>query len=227
MVSIGTSFRLPRSEEDLTMSSMATGFQVKDFGDKGNGFVATEDFPLGTRIISETPHKWFTSTQSLKSIASMLGIGVGSVYNTRTTNEMESALPPHVRQMEGLPRTVPSPQLHKNGGDVPAQNLEQFASANILPAKSLSGDAMMVNYLNTICHINHACFPNAEYSWNTKLQKGVIHAVCNISAGDKVTINYGFEMHQCHLIREKFGFICLCNTCKSETSSPGLSHSRV
>jgi len=47
MVSIGTSFRLPRSE-DLTMSSMATGFQVKDFGDKGNGFVATEDFPLGT-----------------------------------------------------------------------------------------------------------------------------------------------------------------------------------
>ncbi|KAE9368533.1 SET domain-containing protein [Stipitochalara longipes BDJ] len=213
------------------MFPMVTGFQVKDLGGKGNGLVATADFPRGTRIISETPHLWFTTTQPLSSTASMLGVGEGSQLITKTTQELESAIPHYIkRQLNGdRPGTLGSSRLHENGDDFPDQTPEQFASANILPAKNSSGCAMMVYYLNTIGHINHACFPNAEYSWNDKLQLGIVHAVCDIKAGDEVTINYGFEMYQCrsYHIRERFGFICLCDTCERETSLPRDSDSGV
>jgi len=204
------------------METVVAGLRMEYLGGKGDGLVAAQDFPRGTQMILEKPHMWFNTTQSLASIAAMLELGAGSM-STKSTPELESILPPVFGQQpsKDRPMTVKFSRLHKNGGRFSDQTPEQFASANILPAKSISGGtAMMVNYLTIIRLINHACFPNAEYSWNDKLKMGTVYAVCDIKAGDEITINYGYEMYQCRSdhIRGKFGFICLCNTCMMQTS---------
>jgi hypothetical protein len=45
--------------------------------------------------------------------------------------------------------------------------------------------------LFTISRINHACIPNAEYSWNKAHTEGRIHIVRNIKEGEEITIIMG------------------------------------
>jgi hypothetical protein len=105
---------------------------------------------------------------------------------------------------------------------------QQLAAAIMFPAKNESNGALWATY-HTMRIINHACLPNAEYSWNHTLRKGTIHVVCDIKEGDEITVNYGFEKFQCRSdhIREQYGFTCLCDTCTEETSSRLGSDSEI
>ena len=186
---------------------------------KGAGLVAIRNLPQGARIIAEHPFHRFPTDMSLADIWSFL-------TNPQTKNEE-------------------SFKLHENKGDVADQTPEQGALSNVFPAMDEFGDPFWASF-PTIGLINHACVPNAEYWWDHGLQDGKIRLIRNINAGEEITINYRFgrgfdtgkniigdivagrEIHygcgacRCHSahIRGKFGFTCLCNACKQETSHP-------
>jgi SET domain len=199
---------------------METTFQVKRRNGKGQGLVATTSIPRGLQIISETPHLWFPIDLPLSEASRLLGIGSGPDSIVHDSAYIAAALPSPIKQQwhETIPQSDGHSNLHKNSGHWPDQTPEQYASAHILPAITAKGYLMRVSFLTNICLINHACFPNAEFSWDQKLQKGTIHVIRDIQPGDEITINYGVDTLQSRSeqIRERFGFICLCNTCEKE-----------
>ncbi|GMH82254.1 hypothetical protein TrST_g12526 [Triparma strigata] len=69
-----------------------------------------------------------------------------------------------------------------------------------------------------LCRINHSCFPNSIYSWRPDLQKHVLVAIQDITAGDEIFVSYidvwfGRDERQRRL-REGFMFDCKCARCE-------------
>ena len=71
-----------------------------------------------------------------------------------------------------------------------------------------------------MCRMNHACRPNVAYIWRPDLQKLLLVAKRDISAGEELYTTYlsrGVGMdttaeRRAHLLRE-FGFHCMCGLC--------------
>ena len=168
---------------------------VNSFGQKGQGLIASKKIPRGTRIVSEAPLLTFPIDETLCNMRAMLEI---------------------IKQARRGKRFV----LHINGEDIADQTQEQLVVTLMFPAKDESGTGIWATYLS-ICLIKHSYLPNAEYSWNNTLRRGVTHVVRDVEEGHEITISYGFELFQCRAyhIRGKFGFDCICSFCQRGTWS--------
>lgn len=69
--------------------------------------------------------------------------------------------------------------------------------------------------------INHACCPNAYYSWSEYLERLTVHAIVDILAGEEITISYVFPFHSVGrrqaFFRDHYGFLCICPACNLTT----------
>jgi hypothetical protein len=68
-----------------------------------------------------------------------------------------------------------------------------------------------------LCRANHACTPNAHYSFCGESFAGRLFAVRGIAAGEEITIGYTDLTAPGAVRREnlskKYGFVCQCKTC--------------
>jgi hypothetical protein len=66
---------------------------------------------------------------------------------------------------------------------------------------------------------NHACNPNATFSWNSAIGKETIHAMKDIKVGEEITISYCDMIHERELRKwelKHYGFVCDCRSCESD-----------
>mmetsp|Transcript_55392 Transcript_55392/g.109999 ORF Transcript_55392/g.109999 Transcript_55392/m.109999 type:complete len:340 (-) Transcript_55392:81-1100(-) len=86
----------------------------------------------------------------------------------------------------------------------------------------------------TTSRFNHSCDANAVFKWNSALGKLTVHSCKPISAGEEITLNYGFggscfqcrELRQSHL-RSSFGFDCTCAKCQLQGDALRESEARA
>lgn len=63
---------------------------------------------------------------------------------------------------------------------------------------------------------NHACNPNACFSWNAEIGKETIHAMRDIEEGEEITLSYCDMGHGKRLRAwelKHYGFVCDCKAC--------------
>ena len=66
---------------------------------------------------------------------------------------------------------------------------------------------------------NHACNPNACFSWNPNIGKETIHTMRDVHEGEEVTISYVDMEHDKRLRAwelRHYGFVCDCPACGDE-----------
>lgn len=66
--------------------------------------------------------------------------------------------------------------------------------------------------------INHSCYPNARWNWDSTSRVQRLHAVRDIAQGEEITISYGFGPSMSYatrqsLIKARYGFDCKCELC--------------
>ena len=205
------SFSLLRSRSSRKKSEMEIALRFADLGPKGTGLFATKNLSRGTRIIAETPDFTFPKTMTRAAIWFTL---------TRASTLGNDAYFKQHKKADNVVDKTDDDVVDKADDRVVDKTPQQLAAAIMFPAKDESNKGLWATF-HTMRMINHACLPNAEYSWNHTLRKGTIHVVCDIEEGDEITINYGFEKFHCRSdhIRKQYGFTCLCDTCIGETSS--------
>ena len=77
--------------------------------------------------------------------------------------------------------------------------------------------------------MNHSCRPNAQHSWNEKLQREVVHAVREIREGDELTLSYsagGPSTVRKKEMKTYFGFDCACEVCSLPSEKLQASDAR-
>lgn len=81
----------------------------------------------------------------------------------------------------------------------------------------------------TATRFNHSCLPNTFYSWNEERNEIVVQSMIDISAGDEITICYGYAFQPC-LDRQSelrmYNFWCNCPACQTESAFGQDSESR-
>lgn len=79
--------------------------------------------------------------------------------------------------------------------------------------------------------INHACWSNAQNSWNENIKKITIHAVRDIKEGEEITIIYtrAFEEYseRQRFLKDGFSFNCGCKLCSLPPSKRKESDLRI
>jgi hypothetical protein len=163
-------------------------YKIESIPGKGRGLVASSEIAMRTRILSE--HPLFT----LASAVDSLECNVVAKVKTLSKEQQRYYLSlynknPEMGIFSGIFRT------------------------NALPCGvgSITGAIYP-----TICLMNHACDPNAHHSWNSATGSETIHALCDIKAGEEITISYNRDepasVRRANL-KSSFGFDCTCGLC--------------
>jgi hypothetical protein len=74
---------------------------------------------------------------------------------------------------------------------------------------------------------NHACTPNTCFSWNAAVGAETLHSMCDISAGEEVTISYVDMEHDKRLRAwelRHYGFVCGCEACGDEDDEASFAY---
>jgi hypothetical protein len=170
-------------------------YALEDVPGKGKGFVAIENIPRGTRILSEPP-----------------------VITTPELQRDDEWLKSHISQQ------VASLSEHQRQSFLTLYNLYPYQniaeqSLGIIRTNSLPIGANGIEggiFLDA-CRINHSCDNNAQKHWNQYIERHTVHALRDIPKGEEITICYlghnnSREIRQKKL-QDKFGFLCSCLLC--------------
>jgi hypothetical protein len=101
---------------------------------------------------------------------------------------------------------------HDPERDPERHKLSGIYRTNVLPCNTSEFGAVYF----TICLINHSCDKNSHHSWQSARNRGTIHALRDIRAGEEITISYDDEdvsSVRRPFLKESFGFDCGCDVC--------------
>ena len=173
---------------------------------KGQGLIAVQTIPKGTRILSEKPI--FTTSGRGSSL---------DLINQRIANELKQVSKQNLRGFLSL---------HNNyrGSLAPFLGI---AKTNGLP---LGPDATESGLFLQASRINHDCLPNCQHTWNANIGEETIHAVREIAQGEEITISYaltGPSKSRREHLQNKFGFDCTCSLCSLPATERALSDNRL
>lgn len=124
----------------------------------------------------------------------------------------------------GQPASSWPSAVHSSVPDKERQRIEEQHAARTGPSPTLTsifqtncmgmgtGAAIFPN----AARFNHACNPNACFSWNAKIGKETIHAMRDIEEGEEITLSYcgvdqGKRLRAWEL--KHYGFVCDCEAC--------------
>ncbi|KAL2067522.1 hypothetical protein VTL71DRAFT_1947 [Oculimacula yallundae] len=165
-------------------------FEIRTIPGRGRGLFPLVNLTKGTLILAETP--FFT----------LLNIDIFNPTESSLLQKVSVLTSKQERQFRSL---------HNNyAGEEPT--LVSIARTNVLDITP-EIDAIYP----TFSLLNHSCVPNAHYSWNKNIQKGTLHAIGDIKAGEEITISYGDHP------RGHGDFKCSCTLCTS--LPPEMAHS--
>ncbi|KAI9869147.1 MAG: hypothetical protein M1813_002971 [Trichoglossum hirsutum] len=173
---------------------------------KGQGLIAAQHIPRGTRILCEKP--------------------LFTIPHYRSNRQFQDI---HLLVADKLKRLAKDEQraflsLHNNfrGTNNPFTGIIR---TNALP---LGPGALDGGIFLEISRINHACLPNSQNTWNSTREQETIHAVRDIAKGEEITIMYAggpFESRQRDL-KDAFGIDCTCHLCSLPERERAVSDKR-
>lgn len=167
-------------------------YSIQDVPGKGMGLVATQNIPIGTRILSEEPI--ITAPEDKPDSKAL------RAYLSKQVD----ALPSEQRQAFLSMSNI----YAKDSGP----KYLGIIRTNALPF----GDDKSGIFLHA-CRINHACDNNAQKGWNENTKRHTIYALKNIEKGEEITIYYlGITNNRNtrqEALQRKFAFTCRCRLC--------------
>lgn len=184
-------------------------FEVVDVKHRGGvGCIATRDIERGERLLAESPitveGPGFPDIED--SVAALSVEDRATFFALAQDAELFGVGTP--KSIEGILATNGMPFYH---GVHPFLELERSAGGY---ESYLCGGIFPLT-----ARFNHACDANAACRWEPQLGRRTVHAVQSISAGDEITISYGFDStflpyadRQRRLLAD-FGFRCACTKC--------------
>lgn len=186
-------------------TALLTPYVVRSIPKKGQGLIATQTIPKGTRILSEKP------------IFTVSGRGNNlDLINQRIANELK-------RVSKHNQRAFLSFHNNFQGSLGPFLGI---AKTNVLP---LGPGATESGLFLEASRINHACLPNCQHTWNASIGEETIHAVREIAQDEEITISYSLtgpsNFRRRHL-QKNFGFDCTCSLCSLPAIERVLSDDR-
>jgi len=173
---------------------------------KGQGLIAVEDIPKGTRILSDKPLFRIPSFGLEKPAVEKV---IASKLSLLSQDDQRTFL-----------------GLHNNTSSS-SYPLSGIVRTNALP---LGVDASEGGLFPEASRINHACLPNCQHTWNDNIGEETIHAVRRISKGEEITISYEgtkpFETRR-RSLKKSFGFDCTCELCSLPETARAVSDDRL
>ncbi|XPT01672.1 hypothetical protein M3J09_010802 [Ascochyta lentis] len=206
------------STDNVPVAPKNDYYTIRALPGKGYGCIALQPIPRGTRILTDTPlltvPKALYMNSDIEAAFSQLTPSQKALYLT-----LHSA---HAQPPSSWPTTIhPSVPTHER------QRITEQHSARTNPHASLlslfqtncmeldGGGAVFLH----ASRFNHACNPNACFSWNGAIGRETIHAMREIALGEEITLAY------CDGQQDKrrrawdlmhYGFVCGCEACGDE-----------
>jgi hypothetical protein len=138
----------------------------------------------------------------------------------------------------GQPASAWPSQIHPSVAAHERQRIEEQHAARTGKEASLisifqtncmemgSGAAVFVH----AARFNHACNPNACFSWNANIGKETIHTMRDVQEGEELTISYVDMEHDKRLRAwelRHYGFVCDCAACGDENDVSSVQKERL
>ncbi|KAJ7108446.1 SET domain-containing protein [Mycena crocata] len=183
-------------------------FEIRDSG-KGLGMFAQRQIERGELIMRERP-----------------------VYVTHPTVQINPDQKHRFYEaaLAGLSRTTQTSILSLHNAHPESDDVSPIRGrilTNALPATLPNTTTRFPALFSHLCRANHACTPNAQFSFCADIFVGRLCALRTIGAGEEVTIGYTElaaprEARQADL-KARYGFACTCATCMLPESQAALS----
>jgi len=189
---------------NATKQPEASLWQVRPCPGKGRGLFATKPLPPGTLIMIDKP-VGITNTWSQY----LTRPEVDRALSTMTAAQRTKF---HTLSDAGGTSSDKVVRIYQNNGHGYGPNRDQ----------------------GCICFdmafINHACVPNASWSYREAADVWIVNAVVDIAQDEEITVSYVHylryytQAQRQEITREVWGFNCLCTTCKLGGSKSRAGH---
>ncbi|KAJ4366708.1 hypothetical protein N0V95_000036 [Ascochyta clinopodiicola] len=204
--------------DNVPVSPKNDCYTVRALPGKGYGCIALRHIPRGTRILTDTP---------LLSVP-------GAVYMASDIEQAFASLTPEQQNLyqtlhsgHGQPTSSWPSTIHAS---VPLPERQRITEQH---AARTSPHATLLSIFQTNCmeqghgagvfahasRFNHACNPNACFSWNGAIGRETIHTMRDIAAGEEITLSYcdgEFDKRRRAWELAHYGFVCACPACGDE-----------
>lgn len=168
-------------------------FSIQPVPGKGNGVIATSAIAKGTRIHAESPIITLPTFDEARNAPAL---------NELVLKQLRSLTRDQQRHFFSLRN------IHGMSLPIPLGIVETNALA--------FGPGGEGGVFLTASQFNHDCLPSARSNWNVKLGMMAIHALCDIEAGQEITITYinlETRAERQRILQDGFHFTCVCKIC--------------
>ena len=185
------------------------GLEITPLEGKGIGILASRGFQRGERVLAESPLVAWSSAA-----------GSSSAHDWTDLDALVGALAASDQSdFFGL--------CDKHSGCGRGKTAHGIWNSNSFPTEDVMGggqavstDGIVRSAVFRICsRLNHSCRPNCFAAWSATRGQLTVHALCDISPGEEVTIAYvggaeaGVRAMRQRLLSTKYGFDCACEAC--------------
>ncbi|KAH4897718.1 hypothetical protein HBI80_190900 [Parastagonospora nodorum] len=193
-------------------------YTISALPNKGYGCVATAPIELGTRILADSP-------LLIVPIASYLASDIQAAFDKLSPEQQAQYFTLHSGHGQD-PKIWPS-RIHESVEPRERQRIREQHDARVGKEASLIS-IFQINCMELdngaaifphAARFNHACNPNATFSWNAAIGKEIIHAMRDIEVGEEITISYCDMIHERQLRTwelKHYGFACDCRSCRGQ-----------
>lgn len=192
LVTSGTPSFQPGVELPKAESATSKLYTLTPIPGKGQGLIAVQDIPKGTRILSEKP---LFRIQSFGSELTVMEKEIQRSLNLLSKDDQKAFFALH--------NSTP-------GDSYPLIGIVKTNSISLGSGSSTGGIFLIIS------RINHSCRPNTQDTWNSSTGNEIIHAIRDIKKGEEITISYnlgGPSQQRMQLLKTKYGFDCTCALC--------------
>jgi hypothetical protein len=193
-------------------------YEIRAIPTKGYGCFALKPIGRGTRILADDP-------LLIVPVAEYMLSDIETAFTTLTPSQ--KALYHSLHSGHGQdPRAWPS-RIHESVPPKERLRIQEQHTARTNSSPSLISifqtNCMEMNQGAAVfphaARFNHACNPNACFSWNATIGKETIHIMNPVAAGEEITLSY------CDMIHDKslrayelkhYGFVCDCPACSDD-----------
>lgn len=167
-------------------------YAIQDVPGRGQGLVAIENIPAGTRILCEEP--------------------IISAHEDFDLGQLQRHIPAQVKSLDEKLRQDFMSMHNIHPYKTVAERYAGIFRTNALPYSDNE-----IGIFLQACRINHACDNNAQKSWNVNIKRHTVHALTAIKKGEEITITYLKFPWSREVRQEKlwtgFKFKCTCRLC--------------
>ncbi|RMY74187.1 hypothetical protein D0863_03395 [Hortaea werneckii] len=207
-------------------SESAAHLDLRHTVDKGYGLYAATDIKRGACIFKEAPLVLITqeASDSLETVFYVSRQVSKLCQNQQRAYRMlhkatESINPAISRNMQDKFAGITS---RADVNDAIQRKIEDFATfkTNAFQVRLNEGIGTAVFLAHS--RLNHSCSPNGHQAYNEREGLEMLHATCDIIAGEEITVTYTNLLRtssQRAAELQRWGFACNCKSCKGAGAS--------